>query len=43
MADPKDQQPADDETPEVIGHSDEEEQPIIAGDCDDFQGGCVSW
>jgi hypothetical protein len=33
----------EEEAPEVIAHSDEEEQPIITGDCDDFKGGCVTW
>jgi hypothetical protein len=33
---------ADEETPDVIAHSDDEEQPIT-GDCTDFKGGCVSW
>jgi len=32
----------DEETPEVVAHSDEEEQPIT-GDCSDFKGGCISW
>jgi hypothetical protein len=43
MSVPKDKPTADEETPEVVPHSDEEEQPIITGDCDHYQGGCVTW
>jgi hypothetical protein len=32
----------DEEAPEVVAHSDEEEQPIT-GDCEGFKGGCISW
>jgi hypothetical protein len=35
---PEDQKPpAEEETPEVIAHSDEEDQPVVAGDCEDFK------
>jgi heat shock protein HslJ len=43
MSIPKDKPKDDDETPEVTPHSDEEEQPIITGDCNGFSGGCVWW
>ena len=42
MSVPKDKPSVDDETPEVVAHSYEEELPIILGDCPEHAG-CISF